>query len=369
MLNYLTLHSDPINPLHATTKSYVDNLVNGLSWKYSVRLSTAAALPAYSFSSNIITGNSTGQLTIDGVNVNTNDRVLIKNESGANQKYNGIYVVTSPGNISTRYILTRSEDTNSASELSSATVYIREGSTEISRIYTCNTNNIILNTTPITFALFSGGGGGSYTNGAGLDLISTTFSVATNGIINSMLRQSAAVSVIGRSANTTGDVDDIVASQNDQFLVRRSNQLVFDFLSTIEITNALGYTPFDTATTLGGDLSGNLPNPTVAWANGLSTYDLYYAVLGNYAVLNTDVDFSKVTITNTNTTDGVLIIPKHSNLISYTQDGLHVTSDANQNMVLFNKFEFYLTLDITTQLTRARTQIFEDRDGTIALQE
>jgi hypothetical protein len=31
MLDYLTLHSDPINPLHATTKSYVDNLVNGLN--------------------------------------------------------------------------------------------------------------------------------------------------------------------------------------------------------------------------------------------------------------------------------------------------------------------------------------------------
>lgn len=31
MLGYLTLHADPTNPLHATTKSYVDNLINGLS--------------------------------------------------------------------------------------------------------------------------------------------------------------------------------------------------------------------------------------------------------------------------------------------------------------------------------------------------
>lgn len=184
-----------------------------------------------------------------------------------------------------------------------------------------------------------------------------------------MLRQSASVSVIGRYLNTIGNVDDIVATQNDQLLIRRSNQLIFDFLSSTDITNALSFTPFDSATTLGGDLSGSLPNPTVTWTNGLTTYDLYYAVLGNYAVLNTDVDFSKVTITNTNTTDGVLVIPTHTNTITHTIRGLHVTTDGNQNMVLFNENEFYLTLDIISQLTRARKQIFEDRDGTIALQE
>ncbi len=78
-----------------------------------------------------------------------------------------------------------------------------------------------------------------------------------------MLRQSTGTSVIGRSSNTTGNVADISATQNNQILVRRSNQLIFDFLTQSEITTALGFTPFNSSTSLGGDLSGNLPNPSV----------------------------------------------------------------------------------------------------------
>jgi hypothetical protein len=69
--------------------------------------------------------------------------------------------------------------------------------------------------------------------GSGATAITTT--IATNAVSNAKFRQSAGVSVVGRSANSTGDVADIVAGANDQFLVRRSNTLGFGTLTATDI--------------------------------------------------------------------------------------------------------------------------------------
>lgn len=70
------------------------------------------------------------------------------------------------------------------------------------------------------------------TAGAGLtgggDLSANrTFDVATNGITNSLFRQSAATSVVGRSVGSTGDVADIAASTNGEYLRRTGGALAF----------------------------------------------------------------------------------------------------------------------------------------------
>jgi len=62
-----------------------------------------------------ITGNSTGTLTIDGVALGstyTGTRVLIAGNTNTNSKYNGIYNLTTVGNTTTAYVLTRSADYN-----------------------------------------------------------------------------------------------------------------------------------------------------------------------------------------------------------------------------------------------------------------
>ncbi len=46
-----------------------------------------------------------------------------------------------------------------------------------------------------------------------------------------------------------------------------------------------------------------------------------------------------------------------------------MTSDDNENLVLFSQSQNYLILDFTTQLTRTRIQQFPDEDGTFALKE
>lgn len=58
-----------------------------------------------------------------------------------------------------------------------------------------------------------------------------TADVIDNSITNAKLRQSGGLSVIGRSANTTGDVADIVAGANDRILRRVSDTVDFGQLT------------------------------------------------------------------------------------------------------------------------------------------
>jgi hypothetical protein len=113
---------------------------------------------------------------------------------------------------------------------------------------------LIGNTTGNTLAksTLTAGSGVSITNGAGSITISATgsggtvtsvasgtgltggpitttgtLSVATNGITDTLLRDSAALSVIGRSANTSGDPADIAAASDHQVLRRSGTAIGF----------------------------------------------------------------------------------------------------------------------------------------------
>jgi hypothetical protein len=52
--------------------------------------------------------------------------------------------------------------------------------------------------------------------------------IGTNKVLDAMIRQSGALSVIGRSANSTGNVADIAAGGDNQFLSRKSSVLGFN---------------------------------------------------------------------------------------------------------------------------------------------
>lgn len=69
-----------------------------------------------------------------------------------------------------------------------------------------------------------------------------TVSVATNGITDALLRQSTALSVIGRSANSTGNVADISAGTDNQVLRRSGTSVGFgavNLASTDAVTGSL----------------------------------------------------------------------------------------------------------------------------------
>jgi len=157
----------------------VNAAVQGLSVKPSVQEATAAALPSNVYSNGssgvgaTLTGVSTGVLTVDGIAVALNDRVLVKNEvAGAN---NGIYVCTLAGAVGVAYVLTRAADMNTAAQVPGAFAFTEQGTANAGAGFTVASEGpFTIGTTAITWTQFSGAG--EITAGTGLSKSGNTLS-------------------------------------------------------------------------------------------------------------------------------------------------------------------------------------------------
>ena len=140
MTGPLILSGDPIAPLGAATKQYVDNLAAGLDPKGSVKVATTANI-ALQFNT-----------TIDGIAVTTGDRVLVKNQT--DQTENGVYDVLSSG------AWTRSFDCNvSTGTLTAGSFFfVEQGTLYAESGWVLTADDPITNASLITFQQFSGAG-------------------------------------------------------------------------------------------------------------------------------------------------------------------------------------------------------------------
>ena len=140
----ITNLADPTADADAANKGYVDGVAQGLDVKDSVVATTTA-------NGTLSTAFANGQ-SIDGVTLQTGDRILIKNQTTASQ--NGIYNVNASGAPS------RATDMGTGSNAAGAFVFVEQGTVNAENGFTCtsDTGSAVVGTNNLTFAQFSGAG-------------------------------------------------------------------------------------------------------------------------------------------------------------------------------------------------------------------
>ena len=186
----------PLNSGDLVSKGYVDAQTTGLDIKQSVRAApTGNIASTYSTVAQTLTANSNGAAVIDGEALNLNDRVLIHLQSTGTE--NGIYTVTTIGDGSTPFVLTRADDFNQSSEIGAGSfTYVEAGAVNIGKSFVQTVRNPIIDTTALTFSVF----------GESL--------VGNNSISNAKLEQVSEGTIKGRAVGAgLGNVTDLTADQ------------------------------------------------------------------------------------------------------------------------------------------------------------
>jgi hypothetical protein len=164
-------------------KAYVDAVAQGLDLKESCLRATSANLSGSTYANGssgvgaTITCDSNLALVVDGSGpIATSSRILVKDMSTAAE--NGIYTVTTAGNGSTPYVLTRATDFNTSAKMDKGSfVFVEAGTDNADAGFVMTQDSAItVGTTDIDWTQFSGAG--SVTAGNGLAKSGNTLSLA-----------------------------------------------------------------------------------------------------------------------------------------------------------------------------------------------
>jgi hypothetical protein len=155
----VTLNADPVAPLQAATKQYVDLLSSGLTFVNACRLGTTAALTATynngasGVGATLTNAGANAALTIDSVLTVAANRILVKNQAAGAQ--NGIYTVTTVGDGATPWVLTRATDYDTSVEITRGDFLLVTAGTVNSNSGWIQTADVVtMGTSTITFTQF-----------------------------------------------------------------------------------------------------------------------------------------------------------------------------------------------------------------------
>jgi hypothetical protein len=194
----------PSNSSDVTNKSYVDGLVgSGVYWKEPARVA----------STGNVTISNPGTDTFDGVQISSNNRIVLKSQTSAAE--NGVYDFNGSAAA-----LTRSSDANSAEELNGLAIFIKEGTVNADQGFVQTSEIASLGSDNVTFAQFTGLG--QITAGSGLTKTGNRLDVAVGAgveIVSDEVR-------VKLGAGVDADDNSInVAVDNSSLEINGSNEL------------------------------------------------------------------------------------------------------------------------------------------------
>ena len=202
-LTSVTVTQDPVSALQLATKQYVDSIASGLNYHQPVNYASTAALPSYVYNNGAsgvgatITASANGALSFGGGSPTAGQRLLVKDESGGNAAYNGVYDVTSAGSVSTPFVLTRSSDYDTSgtgnNEIDAGDYVLVISGTNASTAWVQQTQlPIVVGTTPLVFLQFNAPL--TYFAGTGLNLSpATTFNISNTAVTAAAYGSASAV--------------------------------------------------------------------------------------------------------------------------------------------------------------------------------
>jgi hypothetical protein len=298
-LTSLTLTQDPINPLDAATKQYVDSTIEGLNIHAPAAAATTANLTATynngtsGVGATLTNSGAQAAFAVDGYTAALNDRILVKNQSTAAQ--NGVYTVTTVGSGSTNWVLTRATDMNvsgsGADQLGPGDyVFVVNGTQNAGTAWVVTTPlPITIGSTSITFVQFAGAS--TYTAGTGLTLTGTQFSITNTGV--SAASYGSASSVPAITINAQGQI----TSATDTAIAISASQITSGSLGV-----ARGGTGTSTAFTAG--------SLVFAGASGVYSQDnanLFWDDSNNYLGIGTATPAAPLNVSVSTSGDAVRI--------------------------------------------------------------
>jgi hypothetical protein len=320
----LELNRDPQSALQAATKQYVDTIAAaGIHYHDPVRVESPINLNATydngtsGVGATLTNAGTQAAITIDGVALSSADRVLIYNQTNA--AHNGIYTVTTVGDGSTNWVLTRSTDADSygVSDPNAFgegdAFFVKEGDTGAGELYVMNTSGTItFGTTNITFSVIAETA--VYSAGNGVTLTGTTFSAdAGTGVTvdgsginigqavettSDVTFNSVAAALTGNvTGNVSGDVTGNADTATALETARNIGGVSFDGTASISLPgvntagnqdttgNAATATAWETGRTISltGDVTGS-----VTGVNGTGNASIATTIAANSVALGTD---------------------------------------------------------------------------------
>ena len=212
MTGFLTLHADPTSNLHAATKSYVDEVAQGVALKPSVPAASTANISGTYDNGTAgvgatMTFSAAASFTVDGVSFDTlYQGLLLKDQTNAEE--NGRYYLSQVGDGGTTWIFTRCQYCDEADEIPGGYIFVQDGTVNASTgwvMTVADAATFTVGTDDITVIQFSGAG--TYTAGTDLTLTGTEFSLNSSIAADTSGNAATATALAtGRTISLTGDV-------------------------------------------------------------------------------------------------------------------------------------------------------------------